>query len=553
MLAARLLVERRLAQGPLLVIVDDLHWADAASVDLLREVADQLADRPLMLLVAHRPDARAPASRGAEPTAIRARRRCSATTTRARWSAACSARRRRPAFARLRDLVAARAGGNPLFVEEIVRSLVGGGVLVREGERWVASATRRDGEPAADRCTACCCRASTGCRADDRRVLQEAAVLGAELRRGAAAGGRRRAAPTAPRCSAWSRPTWCARGPADGPALALHATRCCTRWSTRTSCWRGAPSCTSAPAARSSRRVGPSPRRGTQPMPGDGRSATTGAFAATRPRGARYLTAAGDRARAVYANDDAIRHYERALATLRRLPATLRRPRRAARCASGWPTCWRSPGGAPRRWRTTSAVRAELAGGAERAGAARLLRKIGALHWEAGDRERAGACFDAGLGGLGEDGDPIERAHLYQELGPARLPRRRQRRRDRAGPSGRLPRLARAGTPSDGERERETAATQVAGLQHARRRAGAHGPARGGGRRGSSRASRWPRRTTCCRRPAAATPTSACCRARSIRRAASRPASAASRSRARSATSASSRGCTPTSRWPTAR
>src|SRR5207302_1398295 len=33
-------------------------------------------------------------------------------------------------------------------------------------------------------------------------------------------------------------------------------------------------------------------------------------------RGARYLVAAGDWARAVYANDDAIRHYERALKTL---------------------------------------------------------------------------------------------------------------------------------------------------------------------------------------------------------------------------------------------
>src|SRR4029453_7160694 len=35
-----------------------------------------------------------------------------------------------------------------------------------------------------------------------------------------------------------------------------------------------------------------------------------------RPRGARYLVAAGDWARAVYANDDAIRHYQKALRTL---------------------------------------------------------------------------------------------------------------------------------------------------------------------------------------------------------------------------------------------
>src|SRR5262249_31510577 len=39
-------------------------------------------------------------------------------------------------------------------------------------------------------------------------------------------------------------------------------------------------------------------------------------LSADRPRGARYLIAAGDWARAVYANDDAIRHYQRALQTL---------------------------------------------------------------------------------------------------------------------------------------------------------------------------------------------------------------------------------------------
>ena len=46
-LAARMLVERRLQQEPLLIVVEDLQWADAASVDLLRDVLDHLADRPL--------------------------------------------------------------------------------------------------------------------------------------------------------------------------------------------------------------------------------------------------------------------------------------------------------------------------------------------------------------------------------------------------------------------------------------------------------------------------------------------------------------------------
>src|SRR6202022_1976035 len=39
-------------------------------------------------------------------------------------------------------------------------------------------------------------------------------------------------------------------------------------------------------------------------------------LSASKPKGAHYLSAAGDRARAIYANDDAIRLYQQALAVL---------------------------------------------------------------------------------------------------------------------------------------------------------------------------------------------------------------------------------------------
>src|SRR5262249_55372086 len=53
--AMRTLFERRLAHGPLLLVLEDLHWADAASVELLSFLADRLADRRLLLVVTHRP------------------------------------------------------------------------------------------------------------------------------------------------------------------------------------------------------------------------------------------------------------------------------------------------------------------------------------------------------------------------------------------------------------------------------------------------------------------------------------------------------------------
>ncbi|HEU5422801.1 MAG TPA: ATP-binding protein, partial [Nitrolancea sp.] len=44
------------ARQPLVLLLDDLHWADPASLDLLRVLARDLADLPLLLLVTYRSD-----------------------------------------------------------------------------------------------------------------------------------------------------------------------------------------------------------------------------------------------------------------------------------------------------------------------------------------------------------------------------------------------------------------------------------------------------------------------------------------------------------------
>ena len=137
-------------------------------------------------------------------------------------------------------------------------------------------------------------------------------------------------------------------------------------------------------------------------------------LSADKPRGARYLLAAGDWARAVYANADAIRHYERALHTLAQCPA----------CdVETWAARERLAdllGLTGRRAEALAhyeSVKQATESSGDRAAGARLQRKIGGLHWEAGDRERAAACFASGLERLGTDGDPLERAHLFQEMG----------------------------------------------------------------------------------------------------------------------------------------
>ncbi len=52
----RTLLVAMTASRPLLLLLEDLHWADAASLDLLRHLARTLAALPRLLLATYRGD-----------------------------------------------------------------------------------------------------------------------------------------------------------------------------------------------------------------------------------------------------------------------------------------------------------------------------------------------------------------------------------------------------------------------------------------------------------------------------------------------------------------
>jgi adenylate cyclase len=208
-----------------------------------------------------------------------------------------------------------------------------------------------------------------------------------------------------PRSTGSSRPTWSRRSTSGARRDATGSpTPSCTRRSTRTCSWPAARSCTSGSGARSS----------AWPARGPTGCATSKSLSADKLRGARYLVAAGDWARAVYANEDAIRHYERALRTLGDCPGGDGDARAARERLADLLGLTGRRADALAHYET---VRKEVEPAGDRTATARLQRKIGGLHWDAGDRELAGACFAAGLELLDEAGDPIERAQLFQEMG----------------------------------------------------------------------------------------------------------------------------------------
>ena len=121
-------------ERPLIIVLEDLHYADSASLDLLWFVASRATRVPILILLAQRLGAGSPEARPTrtnftqlvlEPLPDDEAARIIESTI--DW-----------APAELRDKIVARAGGNPFFIEESIRSLVESGAVSRDEEgEWV--------------------------------------------------------------------------------------------------------------------------------------------------------------------------------------------------------------------------------------------------------------------------------------------------------------------------------------------------------------------------------------------------------------------------------
>src|SRR5213594_3148082 len=120
-------------QHPLLYVLEDLHFADAASLDLLWFLASRASRVPILILLAQRIGPGAPEPRPSrtnftqlvlEPLSDEEAARIVEATF--DWIPD-----------ELRDRIVARAGGNPFFIEESLRSLVESGAIARdEAGEW---------------------------------------------------------------------------------------------------------------------------------------------------------------------------------------------------------------------------------------------------------------------------------------------------------------------------------------------------------------------------------------------------------------------------------
>lgn len=163
----------------LLMVLEDLHWADPETLAILDYLADNLAGEPVTCVVTARPTEDTP---GADFVRAVVRRRSAALVELGplaieeteQMAAACLDLAEFPPA--LRDVLVACADGVPFLVEELLAAWVGDGVLVRRAEGWVPTGRSHAVVPVSFAETVQ--RRVDRLPADAREVLQVAAVLG---------------------------------------------------------------------------------------------------------------------------------------------------------------------------------------------------------------------------------------------------------------------------------------------------------------------------------------------------------------------------------------
>jgi class 3 adenylate cyclase/tetratricopeptide (TPR) repeat protein len=174
--AWRAFLEAIAAENPLVLVLEDLHWADETMLEFVDDLVDWASGVALTVICTARPElfASHPGWGGGK--------RNSATLGLAPLSGEDTARLisalldRAVLPAETQSLLMERAGGNPLYAEEFVRMLVDRGILQQHGQAWTVVA---DGEvPVPETVQATIAARLDALGPDHKAMLQDASVVG---------------------------------------------------------------------------------------------------------------------------------------------------------------------------------------------------------------------------------------------------------------------------------------------------------------------------------------------------------------------------------------
>jgi DNA-binding SARP family transcriptional activator/predicted ATPase len=175
-------------QQPVVLVFEDLHWADDLSLDLISLLMEGLRLGPLLLLCVYRPEWEHKCWHLATIASQKCRERYTELYLRElthqqsqRLVESLLTIETLPAS--VRDLILDRSQGNPFFIEEVVRSLIDRGIVYRDGDCWCAREEEMDSAIIPDSVQSIILSRLDHLDADLKHVLQVAAVIGRIFRR----------------------------------------------------------------------------------------------------------------------------------------------------------------------------------------------------------------------------------------------------------------------------------------------------------------------------------------------------------------------------------
>ncbi|MBN1935800.1 MAG: AAA family ATPase [Anaerolineae bacterium] len=184
LLSLRKWLEAMIGQGPLILVFDDVHWADTSSLELLQNCLPLCEQHPLLLIVILRKDRAAvvqPICSLIEREFMHLLTDLELLPLTPEQSGAMIDNLLGPNVlaADLRALIARKAEGNPYYIEELIQMLIRDGTLVRDEQtgHWLPTRTV-DSLDLPDTVRGLLLASMEGLSPDERHVLQVASVIG---------------------------------------------------------------------------------------------------------------------------------------------------------------------------------------------------------------------------------------------------------------------------------------------------------------------------------------------------------------------------------------
>jgi tetratricopeptide (TPR) repeat protein len=137
----------RFSARPAVLVFDDMHWCDAASAELIRQLLPLTGEIPLILLFAMRAERNTPAwqikTAADEEYGHRYTELILRPLSDSEGDELINRLLANPDLPeRLRSSILEKSGGNPFFIEEVVRTLIDNGVLILEEQGVNGQSTR---------------------------------------------------------------------------------------------------------------------------------------------------------------------------------------------------------------------------------------------------------------------------------------------------------------------------------------------------------------------------------------------------------------------------